>query len=806
MEIELLKGLCSLWLGGLLVAVSTVGMAQEPEGPEEIIVVGSRTRSVSAMAAPVPVDLVTDSALAGSGAVAAELGQALATLVPSFNFPRQSNSGTSDLVRAGQLRGMSPDQMLVLVNGRRRHTSAIVNTETKIGRGTTAVDFNALPLNAVQRIEVLRDGAGALYGSDAIAGVVNIVLDESTGLDARLSYGSHVTHLEPVGDSLTDGESVTAEAKYGWSLDEGFFKVGGVFSTRDATNRAGFDQVPFFVAQTPDNLALRGLRNYAEGDPNVDELSLWFNGAMALGSSELYTFGTLGERESDGGAAFYRYPDGSSNVRAIYDRGFRPESRAEGTDVAAVVGLRGAAADWALDGSASFGRNRFAYGVDHSLNASLGAASPTSFDAGTYALRQSSLNLDARRELSGLAVPLVVAVGTEYRHEDYATRQGDAASFAAGPFDADIGAQAAPGLTPADEADLARDVRSVYAELGADLTAKLFGDAALRFEDYSDFGSAATGKLAARYELPAGLALRGAVSKSFRAPSIAQLGFADTSLNFGPNRTLVRTRTLRAGDPIAAALGAVELREEESANTSLGLVGIYDRLTFAVDVFRIDVDDRITLSERLFGQPIVDFLAAQPGGADVQSVRFFTNAVDTRTEGVDLTVSRVNELARGQLALTLTFHRADTDVERALATTPALAAVDPSLRLVGVEEINTLQDAAPSHKVIFTTQWTRDSWDLTLRLSRFGSAVRVFNFGGGFEPRQEYGAEHQLDVDFDYRLSETTAFRIGASNLFDEYPDLSSPDINFFGNLPYDILSPVGINGRFLYAEARWRR
>jgi iron complex outermembrane receptor protein len=375
-------------LCGLFAAVTGVE-AQAPAvaGPgqiEEHLVVGSRTRAASAFDAAVPVDVLTSAQLEASGAVGAELGQALATLVPSFYFPRQSNSGTSDLVRAGQLRGLSPDQVLVLVNGRRRHTSAIVNTETKIGRGTTAVDFNAIPLNAVQRIEVLRDGAGALYGSDAIAGVVNVVLDETLGLATGVSYGTHITDLDPVGESVRDGETLIADAKYGWAAGDGFFKVGGTYRTRNSTNRAGFDQVPFFVAQTPANLALQGLRNYAEGDPNVDELSVWFNAAVPLEAAEFYTFGTLGERESDGGAAFYRYPDGSSNVRAIYDGGFRPQSRGEDRDLAATAGLRGNRGAWSFDGSASYARNRFAYGVQQSLNASLGPSSPTAFQAGTY--------------------------------------------------------------------------------------------------------------------------------------------------------------------------------------------------------------------------------------------------------------------------------------------------------------------------------------------------------------------------------------------------------------------------------------
>lgn len=767
---------------------------------EEVVVIGTRGGERTALDSPVPVDVISSTQLEETGAVAAELGQALASVAPSFNFPRQSNSGTSDLVRAGQLRGLSPDQMLVLVNGKRRHTSAIVNTETKIGRGTAAVDFNTIPLNAVGRIEVLRDGAGAQYGSDAIAGVVNVVLDDAPGLDINLGYGWHSTDVEPIDDRITDGETLTLDAAYGWTLRDGFFKLGASIRDRRSTNRAGFDQIPFFEAQTPDNLALAGQRNYAEGDPDVEEVNLWFNAAANLGLGEVYGFGTLGSRDSSGGAAFFRYPDSFSNVRAIYDEGFRPETRGDDQDIALTGGVRRGVGAWDLDTSISYGRNEFEFGVENSLNASLGAASPTSFDSGTFERSQISANLDAVRSIDW-ARPATLALGLEYRREDYETRQGDQASFEAGPFDAAIGAQAAPGLTPADEADVDRNVVSGYADLGIDLSDQLFVDVALRLEDYSDFGSAATGKVSGRYEVAPGFALRGAVSNSFRAPNLAQVGFSDTTLNFGPNRELIRTRTLPVSDPIARALGAQELEEETSVNLSLGFTAQWHRLRLSVDAFRIDIDDRITLSERLFGAPLATFVQGLPGGQDVQSARFFTNAVDTETTGFDIVADYSREMGGGVFDFTVGFNYSETDVESIRATTPELSAIDPTLVLVGVEEINTLEDAAPKTKFITTSRWEGERFSVLLRGSRFGSATRVFNFGGGFEPEQEYGAEVQIDLEVGYRFDDRWRAVIGVVNALDEYPDLSSADINFFGNLPYDILSPVGVNGRYVYAR-----
>lgn len=787
-------------LAAFFAAVSL--QAQEVETTlEEVVVIGTRGGERTALDSPVPVDVISATQLEETGAVAAELGQALASVTPSFNFPRQSNSGTSDLVRAGQLRGLSPDQMLVLVNGKRRHTSAIVNTETKIGRGTAAVDFNTIPLNAVSRIEVLRDGAGAQYGSDAIAGVVNVVFDDTPGLDINVGYGWHRTDVEPIDDRITDGETLTLDAAYGWNLRDGFVKVGVALRDRRGTNRAGFDQIPFFEAQTPDNLALAGQRNYAEGDPDVEEINLWFNGATTVGLGELYGFGTLGSRDSSGGAAFFRYPDSFSNVRAIYDQGFRPQTRGDDQDIALTGGLRREFGQWDWDTSISYGRNEFEFGVENSLNASLGPASPTSFDSGTFERSQISANLDAVRSIDW-ARPTTLAWGLEYRREDYETSQGDAASFAAGPFDAAIGAQAAPGLTPADEADVDRNVVSGYVDLGVDLTDRLYVNAAARLEDYSDFGSAATGKVSARFEAAPGFALRGAVSNSFRAPNLAQVGFSDTTLNFGPNRALIRTRTLPVSDSIAQALGAQELEEETSLNLSVGFTAEWHRLRVAVDAFRIDIDDRITLSERLFGAPLAGFIQGLPGGQDVESARFFTNAVDTETTGFDIVADYSREMGGGVFDFSVGFNYSETDVESIRATTPELAAIDPTLVLVGVEEINTLEDAAPKTKFIVTSRWEGERFSALLRGSRFGSATRVFNFGGGFEPEQEYGAEVQIDLELGYQISDRWRGVFGVVNLMDEYPDLSSADINFFGNLPYDILSPVGVNGRYVYARA----
>lgn len=774
---------------------------------DEIVVLGSRAKERTALDTAVPVDTFSGEALSTAGVVGNELGQALAIAAPSFNFPRQSNSGTSDSVRAGQLRGLSPDQILVLVNGRRIHTSAVVNSETKIGRGVAAVDFNTLPLGAVKRVEVLRDGAGAQYGSDAIAGVINVVLDDRpSGFELTGSYGTHITRVDPINQTLSDGEQYVFEAEGGAPIfGGGFIRFGGEYINRNATNRAGFDQIPFFVAQTPANLALQGQRNYFEGDPETETYNLWINSEIPLGVATIYGFGTFGQRQTEGGL-FFRYPDDFANVPEIFPNGFLPRTTGDNLDFNASGGVQFPLAGFAADLGVTFGKNRFEYGVVNSLNASLGPDSPTQFRSAVYENGQLSVNFDLSRDLGSLALlgEVSIAAGAEYRREGFESTQGEPASFAAGPFDLAIGAQGAPGLTPEDARDINRDVFGIYGEISADPTPKLQLTASGRYEWYSDFGSTGSGKGSIRYEIVPQLAIRGAVGNTIRAPNLAQIGFADRSTNFGENRALVLTRTVPVSDPIARALGAQDLRQERAFSASAGFVfTLADRFTATLDAFRVRVNDRVTLSERLFGDAIEAALAALPGGAGTESVRFFTNAVDTRTFGVDAVLTYKHELFGGDLGLSGAFNYSRTDVTEFAATNAQLTAIDPDLALIGVEELNTLQTAAPRTKLILSSTYANGPWDGLIRLSRFGSAERVFNFGGGFEPSQRYGAEWALDVEASHRFGEHLRLSIGGQNLANNYPDLSSPLINFFGNLPYDILSPIGINGRYVYLRAK---
>ncbi len=782
---------------------------QENDPIDTIVVTGSRSLERSILESPVPIDTFTAQEVLESGALAGELGEALATLVPSFNFLRQSNSGTSDHVRAGQLRGMSPDQMLVLINGKRRHTSAVVNSETKIGRGTAAVDFNTIPLNAINHIEVLRDGAGAQYGSDAISGVVNLILDrESVRPEFNISYGAHVTDFEAVGERITDGQTLLFDGTTGFDIgSNGFLNAGFDLKQRKPTNRAGFDQLPFFYPATPANLAVQGQRNYAKGDPDVQDANVWFNSEQSLGSSIIYAFATLGRRETQG-ATFFRYPDESRNITSIYSNGYLPVTVGENHDHSLTAGISSRIQQWTLDNSATFGGNRFSYGAKHSLNASLGSASPTQFDSGEYLLDQVTINSDLSRiDPYDTAVgTLFVAAGFEYRKERFQTKLGDASSWQAGSFDGDIGAQGAIGLSPSDISKEKREVYSAYINISDQVSERLLIDTAARFEHYSDFGDELTGKASFFYELNSSYGLRGAISNSLRAPSLSQIGFSDRSTNFGDNRSLVNTVTLRVANPVAQSLGAQALRPETSLNKSVGITAqLGNSVSFTLDAFRIDVDDRITLSDRLFGQALVDFVAAQSGGEGIESVRFFTNAIDTKTTGLDFTMTHERPVLAGELALTFGYSYAKTTIENIAQTPAQLSNLDSSFLLIGVEEINTIEESAPRQKASLLSKWSKRDFSLINRIHYFGSVVRVFNFGGGFEPRQRYGSEVSVDLEANWQMSNTLTVTFGVNNLLDEYADLSSADINYFGNLPHDVLSPVGDSGRYFYSSMNMR-
>ena len=801
-----IRSILGIGASGLGLLSAGAALAAEDRPPlEEVVVVGTRTAGYSVDESLAPIDLVLPDAIRRSGSLPGEVGAALQSLVPSFSLPRQSNSNFADIVRPAQLRGLSPDQVLVLVNGKRRHGTATLTTESKLGKGTSPVDFNSIPVGAIQRIEVLRDGAGAQYGSDAIAGVINVVLkDASQGGEATATFGQNRTDFKPTGESVNDGDTLFASVNSGFNLGNGFLNLTAEYRDRDQTTRSGPDQIPFFENQTPPNLALLGTQTHKAGDGPIEDILFSFNSAFDITESvELYSFGGYSHRTGEG-ANFFRYPDSFFNVPSIFPDGYIPVLDASNDDISLAAGLRGMlASDWTWDVSAVYGSNDFDHDVTNSLNVSLGDASPTNFNIAEYKLSQLALRFDMSRpfDVSGFANPVNLAWGLEYRNEAYETQAGDPESFIAGPvIGAPIGTQAGSGLQPAETVDEDRDAASLYVDLESSLSDRFQLGVAGRFEDYSDFGSSANGKISARYELTPSLAVRSTIGTGFRAPSLTQAFFRGSTTSFGTGGQLEQVLNLPTDDPIAVLLGATDLEPEESVSYNLGFVLRTERgFGLSVDFYRVDIDDRITLSERIGGPAVTEFIEDSLGIPGVLGVRFFTNAVDTQTDGFDVVADYSFDLGGGNLALSAAYNKSDTEVTQVDPNPPVLDSLGVGAVLFGVEERNTLESASPDDKLIFTAHWTSKRWSILARATSYGEATRVFNFGDGFEPEQTYGSEVGVDLDIEFDVTGQLAVAIGANNVLDEYPDLSSGDINFFGNLPYDVLQPITFNGAFYY-------
>lgn len=777
---------------------------------DQVTIVGSRARNRTVFDSTVPIDLF--SAREVSGALSTgEVGAALQSLSPSINFPRIESSGASDSVRGIQLRGLGPDQVLVLINGKRRHASAVLDTESSFA-GTVPVDINAIPPGAIERIEILRDGAGAQYGSDAVAGVINIVLKNArNGGSASIDAGANHTRFKPTGQTLTDGQARGAGADVGLPLGEtGFLHFGGEARHRSPTERAGPSDAGWTSWNaTPADLALDGKVLFKSGDSKQNNGYLFYNAQAALDADlDAYSFATLNQRKSDG-SAWFRYPGDPSNVLALYPNGYRPVTHGDKRDASVVAGLRSIAGAWKWDASARFGNDLFRYDVSNTVNASLGAQSPTSFHLATFDARQGALNLDLTRTVDIGPAPLNLALGAEYLHETYRSSPGDAASYAAGPVtDAPPGAQAGPGLRPSDAFYGSRSTASVYADVESELNAQLLVGAAARYSHYSDFGSATTGKLSARYKFTPAFLLRGALSNSFRAPALAQTGFRFATLNFNADGSGLQTNALLpAADPLARSFGARDLKPEKSTNVSVGLAWRPTTATsFTLDAYRIRLRDRITRSSDLQSEAVSAYLASQ-GRSDIQSVAFLANLLDTTTDGMDTVVNHEVPLAGGKLNLSAALNLNRTRLDRVRSSSDTLAAIDPALSLLTDATLFRVKNASPKNKLILGTDWQGTQWGVRARATRFGP-LKDFTYDDQAPlvdgvHAQGFGAVWSVDLEAQLKLSRKWTLAAGGNNIFDRYPERvrQTNAATYGGALPYNFVNPIGVNGAYFYGK-----
>ena len=778
----------------------------------EEITVGSRAMGVEGEQA-VPVDVITARQIEATGA--SETMAVIQRLAPSFNFPRTTIADGTAAVRPATLRGLGPDQVLVLINGKRRHTAALVHVNGTVGRGSTGVDLNAIPVTAIERIEILRDGAAAQYGSDAIAGVINIVLKSGAGPATVSLKGGTAATDQGVGlDTTWDAEMFDGGLNKGLKLGKGWVFLTGEYRDRSRSNRAADDPRDQVQAGDAGNNPV-SQPNHWVGDPEARDVLTFLNAQVPVGQGEstfVYAFGGWSHRDATA-PGFYRRALDARNWPQIYPLGFLPLIQTPVSDGSGTLGVQGTRGQWFWDLSAQYGRNSMDFNIENTLNASLGPAVPpnrTEFFAGTYVADQLLASLDLSRPFEvGLAGPLNVAFGTEFRLEGYQIRAGEPDSYLDGLVPAQNGTRAAPGaqvfpgLRPSNEVDETRNNVALYLDLEGDVAKRVRLGLAGRFEHYSDFGSNLDGKLTVRVEAHERFVVRGAASTGFRAPSLAQSYFSAVSTNFinipGQGSTPVEVGTFAVNSPVAQALGATDLQPEDSVHLSAGAVLTpVDDLDIAVDYYNITIDDRIVFSGNFTGGQISEILA--PFGAS--GARFFTNAINTRTSGVDVTANYRTSFGDGSaLQLYAGYNHNRTEIRGEVATPPPLAGLGNVL-FDRVERGRT-ECGQPSDSARFIGDWTKRRFGANLNVGLYGEyCVKQPNTTGADD--QVFGAKWITDLELRYGLPHVT-FAVGAQNLFDVYPEVQLFQNATSGILRYTTVTPFGINGRFLYARATFR-
>ena len=790
-----------------------------------VVVTGTRVANRTALDTASPVDIISADTLKATGS--AELNQALAVALPSLNFPRPALTDGTDTIRPATLRGMAPDQSLVLVNSKRRHASSLVNLNGSIGRGSAAVDLNTVPSAIVKNIEVLRDGAAAQYGSDAISGVVNVRLrTDRDGGEGTFTFGERKTNYDlrnggapadatwgpgPTSRSRTDGQTRTASVWKGLPWGEsGFVTIAAEVKNQEHTERSGYDLRQQYAkvngAYDPREKTINRF-NAWYGEPEMQQKTLFVNAGNNLANGvKVYGWSSYQLRDAES-AGYFRLPQDARNVQSIYPNGFLPIIAPTVEDFSAAAGMSWSMGDWDLDTSLVYGQNRMNFDVEHTLNASYGAASKTSFDAGGFSYNQLVYNLTGVRkfDVGGLASPLNVAIGTEARREGYELHAGEPTSWQNGGVllpngtPAASGAQVFPGFRPANAASTSRTAIGVFADLEANVTDKLLASVAVRGEHYNDFGSNLSGKLAGRYDFTRNFALRGSVQNGFRAPSLQQQSFTSTSTNF-INGIPYEITTFKPTDAAAIALGAQPLKAEKSTHFSLGAVMRFAPVSLTVDAYRINVRDRIVLSENLTSADVRNYLVSQ-GFAGIGGGRFFINGVNTRTEGVDIVANMPYSAgAAGRFDFTLAGNYNRTEVTK-VPTTAQLAALPSPPVLFGRVNVLTMEKGQPQNKVTASVNWKLAQWGVTARATRYGKVLSpgtTESFGFWLSPRTV------VDLEARYAVTPKLNVALGADNVFDQYSETLPFTLNTTNNTPFSNYTPFGNSGRYVYARATY--
>ena len=809
---------------------------------EEIVVVGSRRHDRSAADSPVPVDIIGSEALRDLGA--GDMDSLLSAVVPSYNVDTQPISDAATVIRPASLRGLPSDATLILVNGKRRHRGSVITwLGGGISDGAHGPDISAIPASALDRVEVLRDGASAQYGSDAIAGVINFVLredDQGGSIEAR--WGEYFEG---------DGSSLTLSGNIGFGLtDAGFLNLSGEFREADPTSRS----VQRADAQgliDAGNTAVRQPEAQVWGSPEVSEdYKLFFNAGFEVGNnSELYAFGNWAERTVEGGFFFRNphtrggvfagpevdgvptvkvadlSPDGmSGNCPAIpvrnrvadaaaiaavgaapdcfsfiqrFPGGFTPRFGGDVTDYGLTLGLRGELANgWFYDLSLVTGSSEVEHFMHNTINPQLarrGVDIPTAYYPGSYTEKDTTFDAGVSKplEFGVLSAPLYLAMGLEYRRESFERGAGDPASYLVDASLArqgfGVGSNGFPGLPPRHAGDESRDSYAAYVDVETDLTEALLVGVAVRFEDYDDFSNTFDSKFTLRYQLTDAMAVRGAVSSGFRAPTVGQSTVRNVSTVFSDGGLEDRV-TLPPSHPISRQKGASALKPEESVNVTAGLIWNIGDVDLTLDYYSVEIENRIAQSSTLALTPEdIDTLLAQ-GVSDASSfasVRFFSNDFDTTNQGIDLVVTAPLDMGSGDTLLTIAANRNHVDVDKR----------NPDI--ISDHRVRQLKGALPKHRISATLNHLVGDWRFLARIRHYGA---FYGVPADVESwARTYDARQLVDAEVAYSLNEAVTLVVGAQNLFDRYPQKTLSAAREGVGMPYPENSPYGFNGGFYY-------
>jgi len=811
---------------------------------EAISVIGSRVAGRSADDLPVPVDILSAEALANTGQI--EVGRMLQAIAPSFNFSTSAISDGTDALRPATLRGLGPDQTLVLINGKRRHQASLIHINTSVGRGTAGTDMNAIPAAAIKRIEVLRDGAAAQYGSDAIAGVINIVLkDADDGGTVTISHGEY---------SEGDGASTNVDISNGFALgDDGYLNTTLNFRDSGNTNRAGLHGSCQFSGCTEntdgsytagDSREATASRNtFRIGDADAEQFGVTINTGYEVGNGELYGFVTYSKRDNQSAAFFRHNANAGGNAQlqdgdATIPAGFLPKINSTIKDISYNFGYKTEFDnDASLDLSYTYGKNKIDYTTSDTINSSyansLRYTSDMSADqiravvpreAAAYGLELAlqTINLDYTKQYDLFALAMgaeirtdeyKVTAGEEYSYRDYDTENG-VSLYAT---DTSAGAQGFGGIGPVSEVDETRDVLSFYVDVESEIGDDIIISGALRYDDYEGFGDSTNMKLAANWSVTDDVSIRGAVSTGFRAPSMQQLYFNNISTQFidnpdglGGDQIAVQVGTFRNDSNLAKSVGIPELKEEESQNFSIGaVVRVNDDINVTVDFYSIDIDDRIVVSNKL-GFDLSDELDTALNASGAGAAQFFLNGADTETKGVDIITTWNTTLGEGDLNLTFAANFSETEVTKIFTpNSGALSSIEAS-DVFSEQDISIIEEWQPEDRISVSGFYTLEDLSVNLAFNRYGEYTVT---DGG---RQTFGAEILTDLRVKYQINDSLSVNIGGNNIFDVYPDKNTIGnsrtgtivdgsgntiVSSSGVFDYSRRSaPFGFNGAYYYA------